>query len=150
MYRAGIEDLLGIRREGATLIVDPCIPRAWPGYEATIALPATVAIGGAATSGASGGAASSGATGGIADIGATADTAREPSPAVQSYQQTVMSQGTEPHGTTRYAIRVENPAQVSRGIASATLDDAPIEPVDGRLRLPLDGGDHRVTVVLGD
>ena len=36
MYRAGVEGILGIRREGAFLIVDPCIPPAWPGYEATI------------------------------------------------------------------------------------------------------------------
>jgi cyclic beta-1,2-glucan synthetase len=144
MYRAGIEDLLGISREGSTLIVDPCIPRAWPGYDATIALPATVAVGGGA------GAARGGdASGGGSKIETTAETPRDPSPAVQSYQQMVMSQGTEPHGTTRYAIRVDNPAQVSRGIASATFDDAPIEPIDGRLRLPLDGGDHRVTVRLG-
>ncbi|MET0314757.1 MAG: glycosyl transferase, partial [Hansschlegelia sp.] len=37
MHRAGTEGILGIRREGATLIVDPCIPDAWPGFEATVA-----------------------------------------------------------------------------------------------------------------
>ncbi len=36
MYRAGIEGILGIRREGAALIIDPCIPAAWPGFEATL------------------------------------------------------------------------------------------------------------------
>ena len=36
MYRAGIEGILGIRREGAFLVVDPCIPAAWPGFEATV------------------------------------------------------------------------------------------------------------------
>ncbi|WP_460873792.1 GH36-type glycosyl hydrolase domain-containing protein [Paralcaligenes ginsengisoli] len=36
MYRAGTEGILGIRREGAFLIVDPCIPAAWPGFEATV------------------------------------------------------------------------------------------------------------------
>ena len=41
MYRAGIEGILGIRREGAFLIVDPCIPAAWPGFEATVRLGAT-------------------------------------------------------------------------------------------------------------
>lgn len=36
MYRSGIEGILGIRREGEFLIVDPCIPSAWPGFEATV------------------------------------------------------------------------------------------------------------------
>ncbi|HWP11257.1 MAG TPA: glycosyltransferase 36 associated protein, partial [Ramlibacter sp.] len=36
MYRAGIEGILGIRREGAFLVIDPCIPPDWPGYEATV------------------------------------------------------------------------------------------------------------------
>jgi cyclic beta-1,2-glucan synthetase len=36
MYRAGVEGILGIRREGAFLVVDPCIPAAWPGFEATV------------------------------------------------------------------------------------------------------------------
>ncbi len=33
MYRLGVEAILGLRRRGNTLIVDPCIPRRWPGYE---------------------------------------------------------------------------------------------------------------------
>jgi cyclic beta-1,2-glucan synthetase len=36
MYRAGIEGILGIRQEGEFLIIDPCIPAAWPGFEATV------------------------------------------------------------------------------------------------------------------
>jgi cyclic beta-1,2-glucan synthetase len=32
MYRAGLEAILGVRVRGARLIVDPCIPRAWPGF----------------------------------------------------------------------------------------------------------------------
>jgi len=35
MYRAGMEWILGFRLRGATLHLDPCIPRAWPGYELT-------------------------------------------------------------------------------------------------------------------
>ncbi len=35
MYRAGVEGILGIRREGASILVDPCIPAAWPGFEAS-------------------------------------------------------------------------------------------------------------------
>ncbi|HEY9381677.1 MAG TPA: glucoamylase family protein, partial [Burkholderiales bacterium] len=41
MYRAGVEGILGIRREGAVLIINPCIPAAWPGFEATINLAST-------------------------------------------------------------------------------------------------------------
>ena len=33
MYRAGIESLLGFRVRGATLLLDPCIPTAWRGFE---------------------------------------------------------------------------------------------------------------------
>ncbi|MBH0201455.1 MAG: hypothetical protein HP496_03925 [Nitrospira sp.] len=32
LYRAGIEWMLGFRLRGATLSVDPCVPRHWPGY----------------------------------------------------------------------------------------------------------------------
>jgi cyclic beta-1,2-glucan synthetase len=32
MYRAGLESILGLRRQGATFTVDPCIPAAWPGF----------------------------------------------------------------------------------------------------------------------
>ncbi|MGE8483065.1 MAG: GH36-type glycosyl hydrolase domain-containing protein [Pseudomonas sp.] len=38
MYRAGVEGILGLRREGAFLVVDPCIPRHWPGFEARLRL----------------------------------------------------------------------------------------------------------------
>ena len=31
----GIEWILGLRLRGETLRIDPCIPRAWPGYEMT-------------------------------------------------------------------------------------------------------------------
>ncbi len=33
MYQAGIEWILGFRLRGATLVMDPCIPRDWPRYE---------------------------------------------------------------------------------------------------------------------
>jgi cyclic beta-1,2-glucan synthetase len=36
MYRAAIESILGVRLRGTTLHLDPCIPRAWPSYEATV------------------------------------------------------------------------------------------------------------------
>ncbi|MGA9724355.1 MAG: glucoamylase family protein [Candidatus Binatus sp.] len=33
MYRAGIEWISGFRLRGKTLLIDPCIPRKWPGFE---------------------------------------------------------------------------------------------------------------------
>jgi cyclic beta-1,2-glucan synthetase len=33
MYRAGLESILGFRLRGARLVMDPCIPRAWRGFE---------------------------------------------------------------------------------------------------------------------
>jgi cyclic beta-1,2-glucan synthetase len=35
MYRAGLEWILGFRLRGTHLVVDPCIPRAWPGFTIT-------------------------------------------------------------------------------------------------------------------
>ena len=36
MYRAGIEGILGIRREAGMLVLTPRLPKAWPVYEATV------------------------------------------------------------------------------------------------------------------
>ncbi|MCP8885396.1 glycosyl transferase [Devosia sp. XJ19-1] len=36
MYRAGLEGILGLRREGDMLIVEPCLPASWPEYSATL------------------------------------------------------------------------------------------------------------------
>jgi cyclic beta-1,2-glucan synthetase len=33
MQRAGIESILGLRLQGESLYLDPCIPKAWPGFE---------------------------------------------------------------------------------------------------------------------
>ena len=38
MHRAGVEGILGIRREGEVLVIDPCIPAEWSGFEAEIIL----------------------------------------------------------------------------------------------------------------
>ena len=32
MYRTGLESILGIRRRGESLSVDPCVPSTWPAY----------------------------------------------------------------------------------------------------------------------
>ncbi|WP_233290641.1 GH36-type glycosyl hydrolase domain-containing protein [Shinella sp. PSBB067] len=36
MYRAGIEGILGLRREGGVLVMDPYLPQSWPQVEVTI------------------------------------------------------------------------------------------------------------------
>jgi cyclic beta-1,2-glucan synthetase len=36
MYRVTLEHVLGIRREGRYLRVEPCVPAAWPGYRVTL------------------------------------------------------------------------------------------------------------------
>ncbi|MDF1485586.1 glucoamylase family protein [Ramlibacter sp. H39-3-26] len=41
MYRAGVEGILGLRREGACLRLNPCIPAHWPGFEATLRIGST-------------------------------------------------------------------------------------------------------------
>lgn len=40
MYQAGIEGILGIRREGQLLLIAPNLPAHWPGFSATITLDA--------------------------------------------------------------------------------------------------------------
>jgi len=35
LYRLGLERILGVRRHGVDLVVDPCIPAAWPHFEVT-------------------------------------------------------------------------------------------------------------------
>lgn len=36
LYRAGVEAILGIRKEGDRLHVDPCMPADWPGFSASL------------------------------------------------------------------------------------------------------------------
>ncbi len=36
LYRAGLEWVLGLRVRGATLVIDPCIPKAWPGFSMSL------------------------------------------------------------------------------------------------------------------
>jgi cyclic beta-1,2-glucan synthetase len=42
MYRLGIEAILGLKREGDHLRIDPCIPGDWPGFSATYRANGTV------------------------------------------------------------------------------------------------------------
>jgi cyclic beta-1,2-glucan synthetase len=87
MYRAGLEGILGIRREGAFLVVDPRIPESWPAFEAKVKV-----------------------------------------------------------GETRYDIRVENASRGGPRALRAMVDgvSAPLDA--GRVRVPLDGGAHVLTV----
>src|SRR3546814_7006322 len=87
MYRAGVEGILGIRREGSFLVVDPCIPSAWPGFEATVKV-----------------------------------------------------------GSTHYDIRVEAPSHCHRDASPAVLDGLRIHRIEGRVRVPLDGGAHTLLI----
>ncbi|MGV8856320.1 MAG: GH36-type glycosyl hydrolase domain-containing protein [Devosia sp.] len=41
MYRAGVEGILGLRREGDILIVDPCLPSSWPEFSAALDIAGT-------------------------------------------------------------------------------------------------------------
>jgi cyclic beta-1,2-glucan synthetase len=90
MYRAGIERILGLRVQASDLILDPCIPKAWPGFDLSFR-----------------------------------------------------------HGTARYAIRVENPSGVSRGIAHAELDGVALVGTEVRVALADDGQTHKLLVILG-
>jgi cyclic beta-1,2-glucan synthetase len=35
MYRAAVESMLGLKRQGNTFTIEPCIPSSWPGFEMT-------------------------------------------------------------------------------------------------------------------
>jgi cyclic beta-1,2-glucan synthetase len=41
MYRAGLEGILGLRKEGAALVLQPSLPPGWPGFEASVQQGAT-------------------------------------------------------------------------------------------------------------
>jgi len=43
LWRLGMEWILGIRRRKGELVVEPCIPRSWPGYEVTVRVEGVVA-----------------------------------------------------------------------------------------------------------
>jgi cyclic beta-1,2-glucan synthetase len=87
MYRAGVEGILGIRREGAFLVVEPCIPTSWPGFEATVKA-----------------------------------------------------------GSTHYDIRVKNSSHGGLDGSHAHLDGLRIHCAEGRVRVPLDGGSHSLSI----
>ena len=36
MYRAGVESILGLRVQADSLVIDPCIPTAWPEFSMTL------------------------------------------------------------------------------------------------------------------
>lgn len=88
MYRVGLEAILGFAKEGQTLRMDPCIPRAWPKAEIIYRF-----------------------------------------------------------GTASYHIEIQNPAGISYGVRSITVDGAHVP--DGLVRLADDGKQHEVVVEMG-
>jgi len=90
LQRAGVEGVLGLTLGGATLRVDPCIPKRWRQFEATVAF-----------------------------------------------------------RSASYAVRVENPGGVNRGVIFATVDG--IDLAERPVNLPLidDGRRHEVLIKLG-
>jgi cyclic beta-1,2-glucan synthetase len=89
MYRAGVEGLLGIRREGAFFSIDPRIPPAWPGFEATVNV-----------------------------------------------------------DDTRYVIKVVSRSGRCGGVVEARLDGGWLPVREGSVRVPLDGAQHLLHLVL--
>jgi len=89
MYRAGIEGILGLRREGDMLIVDPALPSAWPEFTATLNLAGTL-----------------------------------------------------------YEIDVHNGASGSETPHRAVLDGLVVPLQRGVVRVPIDGGIHKLTIQL--
>jgi cyclic beta-1,2-glucan synthetase len=88
LYRTGLESILGLRRQGATLAVDPCIPAAWPAYSIAWRF-----------------------------------------------------------GAACYVIEVVNPDRRSRGVVSAVLDGASVDPA----AIPLSdrAARHQLRITLG-
>jgi cyclic beta-1,2-glucan synthetase len=88
MYRLGVEAILGLRKEGDKLYIEPSIPNDWPAYEI-------------------------------------------------EYR----------YGQTIYHILVENPRNISTGIAQILLDGKKLD--ENAILLVDDGVKHQVTVTLG-
>jgi cyclic beta-1,2-glucan synthetase len=88
MWRLGVEALLGLQLRGGALTFNPCLPKTWPGFTATLR-----------------------------------------------------------RGGTTYAVSVENPQHVNRGVARVEVDGA-VRP-DGAVPLRGDGGRYAIRVVMG-
>ncbi|HVO22516.1 MAG TPA: glucoamylase family protein [Candidatus Margulisiibacteriota bacterium] len=90
MHRAGLEWILGFRVRGATLLIDPCVPRTWRDFDIAFR-----------------------------------------------------------YRSARYAIAVENPRGVTRGVTRVELDGAALADTQAPIPLADDSATHRVRVVLG-
>ena len=93
IYRAALEHVLGVRREGSVLIISPSIPSDWSGFEVTYT-----------------------------------------------------------HESTTYRISVANPAGVSRGLVSATVNGKTVDICDGTTaQIQLAGGNaiQEVSLTMG-
>jgi cyclic beta-1,2-glucan synthetase len=90
LQRAGVESVLGLKLHGVTLRVDPCIPKGWGHFEATLA-----------------------------------------------------------YRTASYAVRVENPGGVNRGVVFATVDGVELSERPVSVPLMDDGRRHEIFARLG-
>jgi len=90
LYRAGMEEILGLRLDQSSLHLDPCIPNGWPGFELVLR-----------------------------------------------------------RGSTHFAIRVDNPESVAKGIASARIDGVDVTEWPLRIDLADDGKTHEILIVMG-
>jgi cyclic beta-1,2-glucan synthetase len=93
LYQAGLEAILGFRRWGDHLRINPCIPKSWPRFDMV-------------------------------------------------YRHHGMQ-----HGVTRYAIAIDNPTGVNRGVVSVELDGKILQT--DQIPLIDDGLEHAIHVVLG-
>jgi cyclic beta-1,2-glucan synthetase len=87
MYQAGIEGILGIRRQGHHLVIAPCLPKEWPGFTAEIT---------------------------VCD--------------------------------TRYSLKVIMGSPPSAQVSAALFDGEAMQLSESQVRVPLDGGVHRLTI----
>ncbi|MEO6967498.1 MAG: glycosyl transferase family 36 [Rhodanobacteraceae bacterium] len=90
LYRAGLETMLGFQLRGASLRIDPCIPKAWPGFEIAFR-----------------------------------------------------------YHSSHYAITVENPHGICRGVTTVELDGSELKDASMAIPLADDGAQHHIRVVLG-
>jgi cyclic beta-1,2-glucan synthetase len=124
MYRAGVEGILGIRREGAFLVVEPRIPSAWPGFSAVVKVAAThfdIRV----------------------ETGGVNEDIKEP-PATPGRQDREFAQGLVKGLVAPGAA----PSRRGRGISRVLLDGAPVDCAEGCVRVALDGTAHVLSIFI--
>ncbi len=155
MYRVGVEGILGITLERGALRIDPCIPRHWAGYEASITLRVDVN----SQLPTPNSQAASPVNSQLPtpppsrpQVGARfGEASPDPVAGDQARQAAAgNSQGARPPGPdserAEYRIVVENPDGVNRGVRRVEIDG--VERADRLIPTDLVGV-HRIRVVMG-